>query len=167
MSFVNPHIIGKNYNCYTDNYYVTIKPFNDIDSLSVEIVENKYSITNRNELGKAKELYIKDGQVSTILAMPSESMNSFFQIKLCNATTSPIKYELKNAVTGASIHMGKVFFSDPYGIYYISPNIDQENQIDLSGEDINVFVKHSRWKNKQSSFTKSEIENLVSQTELS
>ena len=72
--------------------------------------------------------------------MPSEPMNIFFQIKLCNATTSPITYELKNAVTGASIHMGKVYFSDPYGIYYISPNIDQENQIDLSGEDINVFV---------------------------
>ena len=143
MSFINPLIIGKNYYTETDKYYVALKPFNDDEYISITITEKKYEINNRNELGKAKELTITNGKVSSILTMPIEPRNILFQIQSCKSTTNPIEYFLYNAYTGVKLHNGKIYFTDPYGIYYISTTTYMENQIELVGDDINMFTKHS------------------------
>ena len=143
LSFINPLIMGKNYYTETDKYYVTLKPFNEGDSISVTITENKYEVKNRNELGKAKELTITNGRISSILTMPIEPMNIFFQIKSCKTSTNPIDYKLYNAFNLEDLHSGKIYYTDPYGIYYISTNTYMENQIDLFGENINLFTKHA------------------------
>ena len=119
LSFINPLIMGKNYYTETDKYYVTLKPFNEGDSISVTITENKYEVKNRNELGKAKELTITNGRISSILTMPIEPMNIFFQIKSCKTSTNPIDYKLYNAFNLEDLHSGKIYYTDPYGIYYI------------------------------------------------
>ena len=143
MSFINPLIIGKNYYTETDKYYVALKPFNDDEYISITITEKQYEINNRNELGKAKELTISNGKVSSILTMPIEPRNILFQIQSCKSTTNPIEYFLYNAYTGVKLHNGKIYFTDPYGIYYISTTTYMENQIELVGDDINMFTKHS------------------------
>ena len=143
LSFINPLIMGKNYYTETDKYYVTLKPFNEGDSISVTITENKYEVKNRNELGKAKELTITNGRISSILTMPIEPMNIFFQIKSCKTSTNPIDYKLYNAFNLEDLHSGKIYYTDPYGIYYISTTTYMENQIDLIGENINLFTKHA------------------------
>ena len=71
LSFINPLIVGKTYEANTDNYYITLKPFDENDSIKIEIKENQYDISNRNELGIAKELIISEKSISTILTMPS------------------------------------------------------------------------------------------------
>ena len=143
LTFINPLIMGKNYYTETDRYYITLKPFDAADSIKVEITENKNNIDNRNELGVAKELNIKNGIVSTILSMPIEPQKIFFQIKSCKASTDPIRFRLYNAFTGKSLHNGTTYFTDPYGVYYISENNYMENQLDLLGEDVNMFTKHA------------------------
>jgi hypothetical protein len=75
--------MGKNYYTETDKYYVTIRPFNYNEEIDIEITENKYDIKNRNELGKAKELTISGGTVSSILTIPVEPLKILFQIKSC------------------------------------------------------------------------------------
>ena len=143
LTFINPLIVGKNYLASTEKYYVSFKPFDENDSIRIEIKENQYSITNRNDLGSPKELTITDKSVSTILTMPSQPMKIFFQIQLCKATTEPPKYILSNAYTGETLHSGKIYFRDPYGIHYISTLTFLENQIKLMGENANFFSKHS------------------------
>ena len=143
LKFINPLIMGKNYFADTESYYVTLKPFNESDSIRVNITENKNNIENRNELGVAKELKITGGMTSTILTMPVEPMNIFFQLKLCKVTTNPILFNLSNAFTGKFIDSGKVYFKDLNGIFYTSTETYMENQIDLIGEDSNLFTKHS------------------------
>ena len=143
LTFINPLIVGKNYLASTEKYYVSLTPFDENDSIKIEIAENQYDITNRNELGFAKELTITDKSVSSILTMPSQPMKIFFQVQLCKATTEPPKYILSNAYTGETLHSGKIYFRDPYGIYYISTLTFLENQIKLLGENSNFFTKHS------------------------
>ena len=150
LSFINPLLMGKNYYTETDKYYVTIRPFNYYEAISIEITENKYDVKNRNELGKAKELTISSGTVSSILTIPVEPLKILFQIKSCKKTTAPIKYKLFNAFTNEELHNGSIYYNDPYGIYYISPLTYMENQIQLLGENINMFTKHAGISNSYS-----------------
>ena len=144
LSFINPLIMGKNYITNVNTYYVSIKPFNEEDSIDIStIVEHKYDIKNRNELGTAKELTIKDTNISSILTIPNDNRNIIFQIQLCKQTTNPIVYNLYNAFTEEFKHSGKIYWHDPYGIYYISPLTYMENQITLEGENSNLFTKHT------------------------
>ena len=144
LSFVNPLIMGKNYITEVNTYYIAFKPFNEKDSIKISSIEEiKYDIKNRNELGEAKELTIEDKNVSSILTLPKENRKIFFQIKSCKKITSPIKYDLYNAFTGESLHSGKIYNNDSYGIYYISPLIYMENLIYLEGEKTNIFTKHT------------------------
>ena len=142
LTFINPLIVGKTYETNIENYYITLKPFDENDSIKIEIKENQYDIANRNELGIAKELIISEKNINTILTMPSQPMKIFFQIQLCKATSEPIIYTLSNAFTGQTLHDGKIFFNDPYGSQYISTLIFLENQIKLSGENSNLYIKH-------------------------
>ena len=151
LTFINPLIIGKNYETEVDLYYISFKPFNESDEINLEITENKYSVNNRNELGIAKELFINEnGNVSTILSMPSNVRKIFFQIQSCAISQNPIQFNLLNAFSGVQIHSGKIYFNDPYGVYYTSPLDYMENQIDLIGENIRMFTKHAAISNTYS-----------------
>ena len=121
--------MGKNYNTEVERYYVSFKPFNESDSIKVIITENKYDVANRNELGVAKELFINNKKVSTILSMPLNVQKIFFQIQSCQSSQNPIKFNLLNAFTGEQIHTGKIKYTDKYGVYYISTLDFMENQI--------------------------------------
>ena len=143
LSFINPLIMGKNYFTVTDSYYVSFKPFEEADSIKITITENQYDIKTRNELGKAKELTINNGKVSSILTKPTELKKILIQIQSCKSTTNPIQYILYNAFTGMELHSGKIYFTDPYGIYYISKLTYMENRIELVGDNINMFTKHA------------------------
>ena len=150
LTFINPLIMGKNYNTEVERYYVSFKPFNESDSIKVTITENKYDVANRNELGVAKELFINNNKVSTILSMPLNVQKIFFQIQSCQSTQDPIKFNLLNAFTGEQIHTGKIKYTDKYGVYYISTLDFMENQIDLEGENIRMFTKHAAIDNNYS-----------------
>ena len=151
LTFINPLIIGKNYETEVDLYYISFKPFNESDEINLEITENKYSVKNRNELGIAKELFINNGNVSTILSMPSNVQKIFFQIQSCTNTQNTIQFNLLNAFTGVQLHYGKIKFTDPYGVYYISPLDYMENQIDLIGDNnVRMFTKHAAISNTYS-----------------
>ena len=144
LSFINPLIMGKNYITNVNTYYISVKPFDEKDSIDIStITEHKYDIKNRNELGIAKELIIKDTNVNSIFTIPNDNRQIFFQLQLCKQTTNPIQYNLTNAFTGKFVHSGKIYFHDPYGIYYISELTYMENQIYLEGEESNIFTKHT------------------------
>ena len=143
LSFINPLIMGKNYQTYIDNYYITIKPFNYYEDISIEITENKYDVKNRNELGKAKQLTLSGNTVSSILTIPKQPMNIIIQVKSCEKHTNPIEYIVFNAFSKEKKHDGKIYYTDKYGIYYISELTYMENQIQLNGENIKMFTKHA------------------------
>ena len=145
LTFINPFIMGKNYYTDTDKYYIAFKPFDEEDSIKLTITENTYSITNRNELGKAKQLTIASKRVDSILTMPLEPQNIIVQMQSCSKHNEPIVYQLYNAFTEEFLHQGKIYLHDPYGVYYISTLTYVENQISLQSNetDINMFTKHA------------------------
>ena len=143
LSFINPLIMGKNYKTNIDSYYITIRPYNYYEDISIEITEIKYDIKNRNELGKAKQLTISGNTVSSILTIPEEPMNVIFQLKSCEKHNEPIQYILSNAYSKDELHRGKIYYKDKYGIYYISELTYMENQIELKGENVKMFTKHA------------------------
>ena len=153
LTFVNPLIIGKDYDMIvsSNRYYVTFTPFDETEGISVSVKENQYETANRNELGVANKLTLSTSDVSSILSMPSRPLDVLFQIQPCKtssfADSDYIIFNLDNAYTGDQLHQGKVYFRDPYGIYYISNLQYMENQVELtrdkSGNDIDVFLKHS------------------------
>ena len=112
LSFINPLIMGKNYQTYIDNYYITIKPFNYYEDISIEITENKYDVKNRNELGKAKQLTLSGNTVSSILTIPKQPMNIIIQVKSCEKHANPNEYIVLNAFSKEKKHDGKIYYTD-------------------------------------------------------
>ena len=151
LTFVNPLIIGKDYNITTEKYYVTFTPFDETDGINITVKENEYDTLNRNEIGIAKKLTLSTSDVSTILTMPSQPLDIFFQIQACKSSSFEdsdyIIYNLINAYTDTLMHQGKTNFRDPYGIYYISNLNYMENKItltrDKAGNDIDIYLKHT------------------------
>ena len=145
LTFINPFIMGKNYYTDTDKYYIAFKPFDEAGSIKLTITENTYSVTNRNELGVAKKLTIQSNEVSSILSMPLEPQNIIFQIQSCTKHNEPIEYYLYNAFTDEFLHKGKIYLTDPFGIYYISTLTYIENKITLLSNETNkdLFTKHA------------------------
>ena len=145
LTFINPFIMGKNYYTDTDKYYIAFKPFDEAGSIKLTITENTYSVTNRNELGVAKKLTIQSNEVSSILSMPLEPQNIIFQIQSCTKHNDPIEYYLYNAFTDEFLHKGKIYLTDPFGIYYISTLTYIENKITLLSNETNkdLFTKHA------------------------
>ena len=148
LTFLNPLIIGKNYYTDTDRYYISFKPFDDEDSIKVEITENQYSVQNRNELGTAKEIdLIKGSNVKTILTMPLEPKKIHMQFQMCTSTNDIVQYQVLNAFNQTLVHSGKIYSTDKYGITYVSPLTYMENEILFKGDDITsdikMFTKHA------------------------
>ena len=143
LIFINPLIVGKNYKVETDKYYISFRPFEDDDFISLDIKEEKYGISNRNIEGVAKLLTLST-KVATILSLPEkETSKVLFQLKTCKESTDPIAYKLSNAYTHEELHSGKVYYRDKYGIYYITDNAYLENELELTGESVPVFTKHA------------------------
>ena len=42
LTFINPLIVGKNYKVETDKYYISFRPFEDTDFISLDIEEQNY-----------------------------------------------------------------------------------------------------------------------------
>ena len=145
LTFINPLIVGKNYQVETDKYYITFRPFNDDDFINLEIKEQKYNNLNRNEEGVPKKLTLISGNAGTILSLPKEeSYYVFYQLKSCNQHNGKITYVNTNAFTQEYIHDGGIYYSDPYGVYYSSENTYLENEIQITGEaGVAIFTKHT------------------------
>ena len=158
LTFVNPLIIGKNYDVKTEKYYVTFAPFDETEGISITIKENQFNTTDRNELGVAKKLTLKSANVSSILTMPTQPLDIIFQLQACKsssyADSDYVSFSIGNAYTGENIRNGKVYFRDEYGIYYKS-NLDyMENMVTLAraktGADIDLYLKHTALENDYS-----------------
>ena len=151
LTFINPLVMGKDYDVSTNVYYVTFSPFDESEGIALSIKENKYEITNRNELGEAKKLTLQSANVSSILTMPSKLLDILIQIQACKrssfADSDYVLFSVGNAYTGENLHNGKAYFRDKYGVYYIS-NLDyMENKVtfarDKTGADIDIYLKHA------------------------
>ena len=143
LTFINPLIVGRNYKVETDRYYISFRPFEDTDFISLSIEEEKYGISNRNIEGVAKLLTLST-RVATILSLPEkETSKILFQLKTCKESTDPIVYKLSNAYTHEELHSGKVYYRDKFGVYYITDNAYLENGLELTGESVPVFTKHA------------------------
>ena len=72
--------------------------------------------------------------------MPLEPQNIIFQIQSCTKHNEPIEYYLYNAFTDEFLHKGKIYLTDPFGIYYISTLTYIENKITLLSNETNKEV---------------------------
>ena len=142
LTFINPLIVAKNYKVDTENYYISFRPFEEDDFINIEVDEEKYETSIRNELGVHNLL---NGNVNSILSLSNEPNSKIFvQLKSCKETTEPIPYANLNAYTGEQLHAGKIYYTDKYGIYYTTNNILLENELRLSGEkSATLFSKHT------------------------
>ena len=148
LTFINPLVMGKDYDVSTNVYYVTFSPFDESEGIALSIKENKYEITNRNELGEAKKLTLQSANVSSILTMPSKLLDILIQIQACKrssfADSDYVLFSVGNAYTGENLHNGKAYFRDKYGVYYISNLYYMENKVtfarDKTGADIDIYL---------------------------
>ena len=145
LTFINPLIVNKNYKVDTDKYYISFRPFEDDDFISIKITENKYDNSNRNEEGEHKLLTLLNGNAGTILTLPKEeNSNVFVQLKSCKSHSDPIAYINYNAFTKEQLNNGKIYQTDQIGIYYITQNSYLENEIQLTGEPgVTIYSKHT------------------------
>ena len=145
LSFINPLIVGKNYKAETDRYYISFRPFNDDDYINIEVEEQKYTNSVRNEEGVHKLLSLINGRAGTILSLPEkETSRIFVQLKSCKPHSTPISYVNYNALSKEPLTSGKIYETDRNGIYYITDNTFIENEVQLTGDnDVNIFSKHS------------------------
>jgi len=140
LTFINPLIVSKNYKLYNDRYFFLFQPFEDTDSISIDIEEQKYEILNRNKDGVANLLTLPDN-ATTILSLPEkEASKILIQLKTCNHTNDPIIYKISQALTHEILHAGKIYNKED--VYTVS-NTFLENELELTGESALVFTKHS------------------------
>ena len=143
LTFVNPLIAPKNYKSTSDNYYISLFPYDDDDFISLEITENTYDTLNRNFEGQHKVINLQDGLESTILSIPSISTNKIFvELKACVAGMGTIPYINYNAYSLEQLSTGEIKYSDTLNYYTIENNL-METQILFNGSiNDTVFVKH-------------------------
>ena len=146
LTFINPLIVGKNYK--VDNsanyYYISFRPFDDKDFISLKITETPYNNYIRNELDKPNVLTLVNGNAGTILSLPEQERNVFVQLKSCKTHNNPIQYYINNAFTQERIYEGKIYETDKHGIYHTIKNTYLENEVQLSGEsEVTIFSKHT------------------------
>ena len=144
LVFINPLIVGKNYKVDTDKYYISFRPFEDTDYISINIKEEKYGVINRNQEGVANLLTLTN-KVATILSLPEKGPSKILvQLKTCKYSTNPITYKISNAYTQESlIEDGEISYSDKLKTFFISNNLYLETQLELTGESVPVFTKHA------------------------
>ena len=145
LTFINPLIVGKNFEVDIDRYYISFMPFNDNEFINIEIDEQKYDNYNRNEEGIPKLLSLINGRAGTILSLPEkETSRIFVQLKSCKPHNTPISYINYDALNKKKLNDGKIYDTGKYGIYFITTNTYVENEIQLTGDiDVNIFSKHS------------------------
>ena len=147
LTFVNPLIITKDYKDYTDFYYVTFSPYYDTEYISLEIKENKYSVSERNIEGVGNIVTIPEqaNNVSTILTVPELSSNNniMVQLQICKlSSTNMMSYQNLNAYTGEYILNGTVRFLPRFYTYVLENNF-METQLRLTGlMNDKMFIKH-------------------------
>ena len=146
LTFINPLIIGKNYQTSTDKYYIYFNPL-DEGYINIDITEEKYDATNRNQDGQTNILTLSNGKAGTILSLPKqEPCKMVVQLKSCKEHSNPIEYILYNGLTKEKIYDGKIYYVDQHGVLYYIENTYIENEIQFSGEqNIPIFTKHSSY----------------------
>ena len=151
LSFINPLIVSKNYVSDVDKYYISFKPFESIEHISLEITENTYESKNRNEEGVAKNIILEGKNGSSILSLPQyHTSNILIQVRSCTPSDLPLSYNLSNAFTKESLKNGSTYFYNdiPFGITYTTDKTYLENEIKFIAhenetQNISVFLKHT------------------------
>ena len=146
LTFVNPLITPKNYRDYSGYYYVTLSPYYVSEYISLEIVENKYDILERNMEGVGNIVTLIEGtEKSTILTIPDslDSPNILVQLQICRlSATNQVDYTNLNAYTKEELSNGTLRFSQRFFTYWLQNNL-METQIQFTGlNNDQVFVKH-------------------------
>ena len=117
-----------------------MKPFEDTDSISIDIEEQKYEISKRNKDGVANLLTLPDN-ATTILSLPEkEASKILIHLKTYNYKNDPIIYKISQALIHEFLYEGKIYNKED--VYRIS-NTFLENELELTGERALVFTKHS------------------------
>ena len=151
LSFINPLIVSKDYVTDIDKYYIAFRPFEDKEYIKLDITENTYESSNRNEEGIAKQLTLKNKKESTILSLPqTRTSNIIMQLRSCTSSELPLTYKIYNAFTQEFIKEGKTYFhkDEGYGITYVIDNTDLETEVILEADQsetntVSAFLKHS------------------------
>ena len=151
LTFINPLIVAKNYQTNIDKYYISFRPFENNEHIRLQITENTYESTYRNEESVAKNITLKDKKASTILSLPRYKTNKILvQLRSCTPSTYRLAYELYNAYTQDFIQKGKTdFYNDKViGITFNTDNTYLESELRLladenESQDVSAFVKHT------------------------
>ena len=61
--------------------------------------------------------------------MPLEPKKIHMQFQMCTSTNDIVQYQVLNAFNQTSVHSGKIYSKDKYGITYVSPLTYMENEI--------------------------------------
>ena len=142
LTYINPIISTKNYKDYTDSYFVTFEPYNDIEYIRLEIAENKYEVEERNVEGIGNIVKLDDKkEKSTILTIsPISRNNVVLELQFCNPQGTELKYSVLNAYTQQIINTGTL---KKASLIYTLKNQYMETQVKFNGQlDDSVFVKH-------------------------
>jgi len=152
LTFINPQIVSKNYETSIDKYYITFRPFLVHEYIKLDITENKYETTSRNDEGYAKQITLVEKKASSILSLPLYHTNNILiQIRACAPLNYPLSYKLYNAFTQEFLKEGKTYFYKdiPYGIIvntestYLETEVKFEANQDETTTPISAFLKHT------------------------
>ncbi len=145
LSLLSPLIIGKNYTTNLDLYYVYFNPL-DNGYVDIEINEDTYSTTNRNNDGEAKVVTLINGKVGTILSLAKdirETTRIGVQLKSCKSHQQPIEYEIVTQFTKETVSKGKYYYEDAYLLNFYT-ELFVETEIQFKGDsNVPMFVKHT------------------------
>ena len=147
LTFINPLIFPKNYKLYSDNYYINLSPYNPLEFISLEIIENTYDVKERNIEGVANLIKLENSeQKRTILSMPDTVIDNSYillQMQLCSSSESSIAYVLKNAYTKEKIEEGTLEKSNKYYTHLINYSL-METEVEFNGKNNDIiFTKHT------------------------
>ena len=172
LTFINPLIVSKNYATTIDKYYISFRPFENNEFIKLQITENKYTISTRNDEGVAQKITLFDKKASSILSLPQYlQTNIIVQIRSCTNSELPLKYSIYNAFTGNYENGGKTYFNKDigYGIYTFTNKIYLESEIRFEADEaetntVSAFLKHTSISNEKIVFQENYLELTFDRT---
>ena len=149
LKVLNPLVMHKDYDLEEDaGYYVSIKPVNLDEQITITAVLTSYNTKERNLEGVGNMVTIEMEESKTILSAPKDKdVQEFVQIQQCD--NSEIKMEILNAYDNSKIVVPETTIpAGKKNFYNIFNNIFLETEVQITGNSgTKVFVKHAGVRN--------------------
>ena len=149
LKVLNPLVMHKDYELEEDaGYYVSLKPVNLNEQITISAVLTSYNTNERNLEGVGNMVTIEMEEAKTILTAPKDKdVQEFVQIQQCD--NSEIKMEILNAYDNSKIVVPETTIpAGKKNFYNIFNNIFLETEVQITGNSgTKVFIKHAGVRN--------------------